>query len=332
MTKVAVQTLRRIAGPDSKIEGRLRRAFTPNLIKKETGDKFVQRASDQWVFVESKKESGPKVGVFMKGSCDLPSMFLLAPRVREEFKGQLAIFRQGIGVSDSRPDILLQSHKHIADEVIDKTFAGQGQFFVKKLGPAYFRPALFHPTFELPKLPSAGTFSKNLVVLSVAASISRTGYRHRETGIVIDPGGFWLNQSMQTVLKDLQVATWFKESFENIGRLTAEEFFDVFGEVVRLVQAETGAAVLVYNTLLVDPGNSLHNYQFARNPQTIRRREFDLALRELAQKLDFHIMDIDRILKIAGTKEQVDFAHMPNERMLPIADEAYRIMQDLELL
>ena len=75
-----------------------------------------------------------------------------------------------------------------------------------------------------------------------------------------------------------------------------------------------------------------HRESPSRKSQTLRRREFDQALWELADKHDFRVMDIDRILKMEGVEEQVDFAHFPVERMGPIADEAYRILRDLEVL
>jgi hypothetical protein len=43
-------------------------------------------------------------------------------------------------------------------------------------------------------------------------------------------------------------------------------------------------------------------------------------------------LDIDRVLKTVGISGQVDFAHARNESMQPIADEAWRIMQELEVV
>jgi len=333
VTRTAGRTLRKIVGPESEIEGRLQRVFAPHMLQKEKGDGYVQYASSKWAYVKKTGHGDTRVGVFMKGSCDLPSMFLTIPRIRQELKGQFAIYLEGggMGISGSRPDILLQSRQDTSEDTINKTFEGHLGFVENQLGRDYFRPVLFQPTFDLPMMRNVGKFPKNFVVLSIGSSVTRTAYRHRRTGLIVDPGGFWLSQSMDSVLKDLTVATWFKENFQSIGKMSIDGFMDDFEQVVRHVRSETGAPIMVFNTLLVDPGTPVHNYQFARNPQSVRRRDFDLALRELSHKLDFYVMDIDRILKSVGIKGQVDFAHAPDESMQPIADEAWRIMQELEL-
>ena len=38
----------------------------------------------------------------------------------------------------------------------------------------------------------------------------RTGYRHKEHGFVVDPGGDWLNQSLDAVLNDLASVPVFR--------------------------------------------------------------------------------------------------------------------------
>ncbi|MGP0030360.1 MAG: hypothetical protein ACLPVF_07620 [Acidimicrobiales bacterium] len=333
VTRYAGQTLRKIVGPESEIEGRLQRYFAPHLMKKETGDGYVQYTSSKWAYVKATKGDESRLGVFMKGSCDLPAMFLTIPQFRQELKGQFAMYLQGgaLGISGSRPDILLQTRQNIPEQVINDTFADHMRFAEDQLGLDYFQPVVFSPTFELPMMRRAGSFPKSIVVLSIASSVVRTAYRHRKTGILVDPGGFWLSQSMESALKDLEVATWFKENFQSVGKLSIDDFLVQFAQVIRDVRADTEAPVMVFNTLVVDTGNPIHNYQFARNPQNVRRRDFDLALRELSRQMDFHILDIDRILKTAGIERQVDFAHPTNEAMQPIADEAWRIMRELEV-
>jgi hypothetical protein len=114
--------------------------------------------------------------------------------------------------------------------------------------------------------------------------------------------------------------------------MTVDAFYETFGELVQHIQERTGAHVIVFNSLVVDPSNPTHNYQFARHAQTIRRREFDLALRDLSEKLGFHIVDIDRILKLGGVQAQVDWAHFPPERMRPIAEYVCSLLQELDVL
>ena len=113
VTRTAGRTLRKIVGPESEIEGRLQRVFAPHMLQKEKGDGYVQYASSKWAYVKKTGHGDTRVGVFMKGSCDLPSMFLTIPRIRQELKGQFAIYLEGggMGISGSRPDILLQSRQ-----------------------------------------------------------------------------------------------------------------------------------------------------------------------------------------------------------------------------
>ena len=93
-----------------------------------------------------------------------------------------------------------------------------------------------------------------------------------------------------------------------------------------------GARVILYNSLSVEPGDQTYNYQLVRNSQTIRRRKFNHGLVELSRRLNFSIIDIDRILKQEGVREQVGFAHWPIERFETIAAEVVRILKENEVL
>ena len=64
----------------------------------------------------------------------------------------------------------------------------------------YFKPTLFSPGFLIPGFRHLGVFPKTVVVLSLAPNVIRTLYRHRESGFLVDPGGWWLNQDLDTVI------------------------------------------------------------------------------------------------------------------------------------
>src|SRR5206468_3932267 len=102
-------------------------------------------------------------------------------------------------------------------------------------------------------------FPKTVVCLSVGPDLMRTVYRHREYGVLVDPGGAWLNQSLELTLRDLSLASWFRANFVSVGKLSVDDFAANFAEVVRLVKERTGARVLVFNSLMVDPGSQIHN-------------------------------------------------------------------------
>jgi hypothetical protein len=160
----------------------------------------------------------------------------------------------------------------------------------------------------------------------------RTAYRHRENGLLVDPGGAWLNQSLELTLQDLSVATWFRRNFVSVGRTSVDNFVESFAQVVRLVKRRTGAHVFVFNSLTVDPGGTLHNYQLVKNCHAIRRRQFHLALVDLSRQLDFSIIDLDRIIKRAGVQMHVDFGHAPPVFNPLIAQEVVRMVRDLGVI
>ncbi|HLF04735.1 MAG TPA: SGNH/GDSL hydrolase family protein [Dehalococcoidia bacterium] len=266
-----------------------------------------------------------RVGIYAYGSCDLPPIFAAIPSIQRVLDGTCCIMRDGL-ISYSRSDLLVQTLREQPQELVEEATRKL------KLRPFYFQPKLFEPTFTVNSPLGNQEFPKNLVILSVAADVVRTVYKHRETGLLVDPGAWWLDQaqSMERVLKDKDTLNWFRKSFQSIGKIPVEEFADNFGQVVRQVKQRTGAPVMVLNLLTVEPSNLTHNYQYVKDPHSMRRREFNLALVELSQKLDFPILDVDRELKRTGLSEtQMDFAHSPSEAYGPISSRAFGIMREL---
>lgn len=303
------------------------------------GDRFFRTGNANFVYFGLKSDPDPRIGIFMKGGCDVLGVTAAAPLIRNVMSGSCAIYYQGIGISDGRPDILLQSRLNLSEEVlgdvlgsIDGGDPGEGSPVPFSLPLEYFRPTLFQPTFVAPGYERFGAFPKTLVVLSTGSAVTRSAYRHRVHGYLVDPGGFWLNQSLEKRLESVEGARWFATRFENAGKMSAADFYTTFGEVVRLVKKETGARVLALNTLVVDTTSPMHNYQFSRNSQALRRREFDVALRDLSRELDFYVLDVDKTLKMAEVNKQYDFFQYPPEYMKPLAYEAYRILRELEIV
>ncbi len=149
---------------------------------------------------------------------------------------------------------------------------------------------------------------------------------------MVDPGGWWLNQDLGQVLDDLSAVEWFREHFTKIGRLSIEQSVANNTRVIDELRSRIGAKVVFYNTMVVDPGSTVHNYQWLNAAHAARRRQFAIALAEMSADLDFPVVDIDRLLKSEGVKEQVDFAHFPVERMEPIGAEFHRIIRDLGIV
>ena len=266
-----------------------------------------------------------RIGIYMIGSCDLPAVFTAVPAMHRVLNGTCCIIREGT-VAYSRSDILLQT----LQEWPQAWLAPALEKF--KLAADYFQPRIFDDTFVVAGINGPEKFKKNVIILSIAADVTRTVYRHRTHGYLVDPGGWWLNQSMTKILQDLSATLWIKQNFENLGKISVEHFTQNFHDLILRLQSRTQAHILVFNVPTVEPGSQVHNYQLIQNSQEMRRREFNLALVDLSRKLDFAIVDVDRTLKKAGLADtQLDFAHYPLGMYPLIAQETFRILQDLEV-
>jgi hypothetical protein len=299
------------------------RRMTPPFIE-ERGPGWISYRGSRTVYLRRGPHDAPQRGIYLRGACDVPSLFMLAPLVIGGLEGSLCIRQSGNGVSDARSDLLLQSHAGVPDDFVQEM---RERF---SLANEYFEPALFRPTFDVPDLPVEGPYPKTIVALSILPDLSRTVYRHRERGFRVDPGAAWLNEMAR--FRDLSFVEWFKKTFEPLGRIDVEEFRANYRTLIPLLRRETGAHILVLNSLEIDPFDATYDYSVRNLQSASRRRRFNLALAELAEGLDFHIIDVDRILKEEGVEGQVDFSHFPVERMRAVAFEAANILRGIGVL
>ncbi len=322
--KVALKSWRSVFGEDTKVENWVKGRYLDSVereMRKETGPGWVQYSGRRFVVVsESDDFPEPRRGVLFKGGCDLPSVFTAAPLLRDGIKGTVALARHQSGTGGNRSDQILQTLDDLPRDAIAETSE------MLKLAPDYFAPTFFEPTFDIPRLPQAGSFNKDLIIMSIASDETRQMYRHREHDFLVDPGGWWLNQDLDRVLDDLASVEWFRTTFRRVGRMSVDDFRKHNSRMVHEVRQRIGAKVAYYNTMVLDPANPTHNYQLVKTAHSTRRREFAITLAEMSHELDFPIVDVDRILKNAGVEEQVDFAHFPVDRMVPIGAEVHRIM------
>lgn len=306
--------LRRFAGEDSRVERLVRRQVVGLKAlrdRKYVGPNFVEF----W----SGSRRARTVGIYVKGSCDLMSVFACQPLIQKRLSGTCIIQREG-AIWDSSSSLILQPWQRVPAESLATVTEKM------KLPATYFAQGrLFDRTMTVESLGGPMQVDKQVVVMSIGADIIRSLYRHREHGYLIDPGGWWFNQDMSRVLSDLKTAKWFRDTFESVGKIAVEDFTRNVGEIVTRLQA-VGATVLIYNVLTVEPGSRDHNYRFVKNAIVKRAREFDLALVDLARRLDFSIVDVDRTLKRRGVGAQVDYAHFPPELYGAIGQETYRVM------
>lgn len=324
--KQTAQLWRKVAGDSTRLERLVKRRYR-DAIRAERGDRAVLYSNQHAVLVRSKGQDEPRRGVFLRGGCDLPSLFLAGPLITDSIRsGSLAIARPPDAVGSSQSAQLLQSLEGIDPALVQETCERL------RIRPSFFRPSLFDETFEMPGMERFGSFPKSVVVLSIGSDLTRSLHRHRRHGFLVDIGGWWLNQSLDKAIQDMDTVRWFRENFELVGRIEVEDFVTNVVRLVGLVREKLGAELIMYNTLAVEPGSPHHNYQLLARDHFTRRREFNIALADLSRQLGFHIVDVDRILKQHGVREQVDFAHFPVEGKMPVAREAFRILKDLEIV
>ncbi|MHC5770366.1 MAG: tetratricopeptide repeat protein [Nostoc sp.] len=265
-----------------------------------------------------------KIGIYMMGGCDLPSVFSCVPLIKPILKGTCCIIKEG-QIERSRSDILLQNLKKSPQNLLAPVLE---KFY---LPDNFFENQLSKPDFCVSHGSGIEEFPKQVVILSIAADVARVVYQHREHGFLIDPSGWWNNQRMDLMLRDLSSANWFRKYFVSLGRMTLETFIENLTQLIQEIRQVTNVHILIFNTLTIEPGNIIHNYQFVKRPESLRRREFNLALIELSRKLNFWIVDVDKVLKQSRTKNMIDFVHFPVELYQPIGQEVFKILEELEI-
>lgn len=270
-----------------------------------------------------------RTGIYLRGGCDLPAVFAMAPLMNGTLTGTCAILRDLKAISGSRSDVVLQS---LTDFDADARKAMDEVVRRLSLKRDYFSPDLFAPAFRIRELPSAGEFPKSVIVLSLGPDFARTVYRHRRHGFLVDPGAFWLNSDMSRVLSDPDTVKWFGENFKRAGRMSVDTFRESFGRLLTEIEQRVGAHVLVFNVLTVDPSDTTHNYAPVIQSDTARRRAFIIALAEMSGRYGFDIVDVDRILKLGGVRGMVDFGHPSQGQFGLIGADVLRILRTRQLV
>jgi len=329
--RVGRKALRTVVGDRSRVERLIKRRYLSRrkvTDTTESGPGWYQHAGRSFVIVgDSSDFPEPRRGIALRGGCDLPSAFTAVELMRDGLEGSVLISRdrtQGTGSHASSQ--IVQSLAGVPPE---KTVELRSRL---QIGEEQFEPSFFGPTVAHPRTKRYGSFPRNVVVMSAATDVVRTLYRHRTHGYVVDPGGWWLHQDVGEVLGNQENIEWFRKEFRKIGKISIEDYIANMETIVTELRARAGAEVIVFSALVVDPKNPTHNYQLVRQPSVTRRREFHIALMDLSKRLNFHVVDVDRVLKRDGVEEQVDFAHFTAEGMKPVGAEFYRVLRQLEIV
>jgi hypothetical protein len=316
LSKRAVRALRRVAGDDSTIETKLREVRgkaqyrTSGLTKQTTS--VVFRGNED------------RFGVFGFGGCDAWAIAEAGPALRRATPASGAAWAAG-RAQFTRSDMMLQTWEGVDAEAVAEVSERL------QLQDATFKPLLFEREFVVPGHEQLGAFPKNVVVLTISTDLSRVTYRHREHGFLVDPGGFWLASDIKSTLGDLDTVKWFARNFEKLGRIEIEESMANMEKIITLIRQHVGAEVVMFNTLTVDPGRHVFDYKLSHSPHRTRRREFALAQIELARKMNFSIVDVDRIIKGVGVSGLGDFVKFMPMHKKAIAEEFVRVLREREV-
>lgn len=321
LRRAAKAGIRSVAGRDSRIEQRLRRAVGSGRMI-ERGDGWRQTTTTRSVVIRSTRPStgeSPVAGLYLFGGCDLPALFRMAPMLAPRVVGDLAIHREDAVIYQARADLL--------EQVADGTDVASVPAIADRLGPVAdrLRCSLFDPTFHVDE-EGAGEFPKSVVFLTGGGNAMRPLYRHRASGALLDPGILWPEGTPEV---DRDTLAWIRGEFDRVGVQGVDEFAVSMRRVVHALRERTGAQLVVLNSLTIEPGVHTHTYAHHRRPQALRRREFHLALTQLSAELGFGLLDVDRALKRGGIAEVVDFAHFPVSAYDAIAAEGVRVLDQL---
>lgn len=313
MRKRAVRALRRVAGDGSVLERKLRVA--------RDRAKFSTSGTIKGTTAMAIRGDNKRFGIYGFGGCDVWAIAKTGPFLNRHTTATAVAYAQG-RASFTRSDMILQTWEGVNTD--DTSEVSQRL----NLNPETFRPVLFEPEFTLPGSERLGPFPKDVVVLTISSDLVRTLYRHREHGFLVDPGGFWLASDIESALDDLDAVKWFARTFEKVGRIDLDASMANLRRIVELVRLELGSEVVVFNSLTVDPGRQILDYKLSHSPHRTRRREFALALVDLAAELDFSIVDIDRIVKGVGVSGLGDFVKFMPMHQEAIAQEFVRVMDE----
>lgn len=313
-----VRATRSLFGLDNPIERFIR--SVQHRIKYQTRG-FV-RTTTACVF---KGDPDRRIGLYSYSGCDTWAIADAGPLLKKVTGATGGIFAQG-RADFTRSDLILQAREGVAPEFVEEMSERLGGKAIM------FTPTLFEEEFTIPAHRYAGSFKKDIVVLSMSSDLSRVVYRHKTNGFLIDPGGFWLAGDLADALPDPDVVKWVNKHFEKVGRISLDEAISNYRKIIRDVRSSTQAHVVMFNSLTVDPGRRVLDYKLAHSPHRTRRRQFASALVELARELDFSIVDVDRIVKGIGVQGMGDFVKLTPRHKRAVGAELIRVLKDREVL
>jgi len=162
----------------------------------------------------------------------------------------------------------------------------------------------------------------DVVVLSIQSDVMNPIFRHSRDGYAFLPAGI----SAWTAEDD----RWLHEDFSPLGLSTPGASMRRLASVLEDVRRSSDPSVLVFNMSSAIPGESIVSHRGLEDALSTRIRAFNLALIDVAPRLDISIIDVDHVIARAGADRcKVDALHYTPEGYRLIAGEVMRVLEDL---
>jgi hypothetical protein len=163
------------------------------------------------------------------------------------------------------------------------------------------------------------------VMLSVAAE-SRFVLRHRKLGYTVKCHDYRLVESGKAVLE------WLRNNFERVDRTAADIQRD-YRTLIDAVRARSDTQFLILNVMSTSGSETIHGYAPFDRPMSetlssVRNKELNLMLHDLARERDVSIVDLDGVTAEFGAISHLpDGIHSSGALQTELRSEVLRILR-----
>jgi hypothetical protein len=258
------------------------------------------------------------VRLFLKGNGDLTSSLLSRP---EGGAVLAAGFRQWVSESHNGTFKIQMTHEP----------SWRSDLLVQQLAGVAFPEELRQQGLDEPFITAQFqsrllTEPVEVAVLSIQPEIESELWQRREGGYLIQPPPDWRERWPAAQRR------WFEANFVAQGYISAANFRENMSRLVRYLEDERKARVVIYGCSSFDPADRSHNYAVTADPPSVRAHRLNFALIQLSQQEDFSLVDVDRIVaELGGGAHVRRFADYSAEAYQAIGREFFRITEALGL-
>jgi hypothetical protein len=163
------------------------------------------------------------------------------------------------------------------------------------------------------------------VLLSLAAE-AKFVLRHRKLGYTVKCHDYRLAESGPAVLE------WLRNNFERVNR-TPDDIHRDYRTLIDTVRARSDTQFLIMNVMSTSGNETIYNYAPFDQPMgqtlsSIRHRELNLMLHDLARERDVSIVDLDAIAaEFGGIAHLPDGIHSSGAMQKEMRGEVLRILR-----